>query len=126
MLHGFSRGSANIYAVAAADAASSSRYFSLFLANAGRASPDYPPNRAITEGRFGNQPLRQTHWITVCGGRDPHPDRDGCPGMRSTGQWLVEQGAEVVAAIEDPQGGHGVFHRNPHNVNRALDLFEPK
>ena len=126
MLHGFSRGSANIYAVAALDASTSTRYFSLFLANAGRASPDYPPNRALADGRFGKHALRQTRWITVCGGRDPHPDRDGCPGMRATGQWLVEQGAAVVAAIEDPDGDHGAFHRNPRNVNRALDLFEAK
>ena len=85
---------------------------------------DFPPNRAITKGRFGPRPLDHTHWITVCGGRDPNPEPDGCPGMRATGEWLVNQGAEVVEVIEDTQGGHGAFHRNPQNVNRALDIFQ--
>lgn len=124
MLHGFSRGSANIYAVAALASSRPAKYFSLFVANAGRMSPDFPPNRALAEGRFGPRPLANTRWITVCGDRDPHPERDGCSGIRATGQWLAEQGAQVALAIEDPQGDHGVFHRNPGNVNRVLDLFE--
>jgi len=124
LLHGFSRGAANIYAVAALDATRPAPYFSLVIANAGRASMDFPPTRAVAEGRFGPQPFRQARWITVCGGRDPNPERDGCPGMRATGLWLTGQGAQGVTAIEDPQGGHGVFHRNARHVNRALDLFE--
>lgn len=124
MLHGFSRGSANLYAVAALAASRQNSYFSLFVANAGRASLDYPPTRALMEGRFGQRPLEKTRWVTVCGDRDTNPERDGCPGMRATGQWLVAQGAQLTLAIEDPQGDHGVFHRNPKHVNQVLDLFQ--
>lgn len=45
MLEGFSRGSANIYALAALDRTKGLRYFSLFVANAGGALLDYPPTR---------------------------------------------------------------------------------
>lgn len=124
LLQGFSRGSANLYAVAAMEGSRPTRYFSLFVANSGRVSLDYPPNRAITDGRLGPRPLARTRWITVCGARDPNPERDGCPGMRATARWLGEQGAEVVAAIEDPQAGHGALHLNPDNAKRVLDLFE--
>ena len=123
MLHGFSRGSANLYAVAAIDAGRGRKLFSLFVANAGGVSTDYPPNRAIAEGKFGSRPLANTRWITVCGGRDPHPDRAGCPGMRRTGQWLKERGARVVLAIEDPNSGHGALQLDPRNAARALDSF---
>jgi hypothetical protein len=124
LLQGFSRGSANLYAVAAHDGARPARWFSLFVASSGRASLDFPPNRAITDGRLGARPLARTRWITVCGARDPNPERDGCPGMRATAQWLRDQGGEVVAAIEDPRAGHGALHLDPDNVRRVLDLFE--
>jgi hypothetical protein len=84
---------------------------------------DYPPTRAIVEGRFGPQPLKGTRWITVAGGRDPHPDRDGIPGMRRSVAWLQEQGATVLESIEDTGEGHGALQRNPKNAQRVLDLF---
>ena len=123
MLHGFSRGSSNLYAVAALDAGRGRKLFSLFVANSGGASADYPPNRAIAEGKFGSRPLAGTRWITVCGERDPNPERDGCPGMRRTAGWLKEQGAQLVLAIEDPKFGHGALNLNPRNADRVLDLF---
>ncbi len=126
LLHGFSRGSANLYAVAALDASHPKHYFSLFVANAGGASRDFPPNRALDEGRFGTQPLAKTDWVTICGGRDPNPERDGCPAMRATAKWLMEHGAQIVTTIEDPDGDHGAFHRNARLVERVLDLFASK
>jgi hypothetical protein len=99
------------------------RFFSLFVANAGGATLDYPPTRAVSQGASGPRPLAQTRWITVCGERDPTPARDGCPAMRPTAGWLREHGAEIVEAIEDPQADHGVFHRTPRHVGHVLDLF---
>ncbi|MFA6544285.1 MAG: hypothetical protein WCS99_07655 [Limisphaerales bacterium] len=123
MLHGFSRGSANSYAVAALDAGRGRRYFSLVVANSGGVGLDYPPTRAIGSGAFGRRPLQGTRWITVAGGRDPNPDRDGIPGMRRAAGWLKEQGAIVVEAIEDPQEGHGALTRSAKNARTVLDLF---
>lgn len=123
LLHGFSRGSANAYAVAALDATTGNRYFDLFIANAGRANEGYPPNQAIQDGKMGLSPLAGTRWITVAGGKDTNPERDGIPGMRETQLWIKRYGGDVILAIEDPNGNHGVFHRNPKNVYQALDQF---
>lgn len=123
MLHGFSRGSANSYAVAALDAGRGKRYFSLAVASSGGVNLDYPPTRAILAGAFGDHPLRGTRWITVAGAHDPEPDRSGIPGMKRTAAWLREQGATVIETIEDPDEGHGALQRNPKNARRVLDLF---
>jgi len=124
LLHGFSRGSANIYAVAAIDRSAKNNYFALFIANAGKASLDYPPTREIEQGRFGNKPFTGSHWVTFAGGKDPNPDRAGVLGMRETADWIRSYGGSVDLAIEDPDAGHGGFHQNPKNTNAALDIFE--
>lgn len=123
MLHGFSRGSANSYAIAALDAGRGRRYFALNVASSGGVGLDYPPTRAIAGGAFGDRPLQGTRWITCAGGRDPQPERDGIPGMRRTAAWLKEQGATVVESIEDPASGHGALVINPKNAKRVLDAF---
>lgn len=126
MLHGFSRGSANSYAVAAIDAGRGRHYFSLNVASSGGVSLDYPPTRAILDGAFGDHPLRSTRWITVAGAREGNPvaqDRDGIPGMKRTAAWLREQGATVIETIEDPDEGHGALMLNPKNARHVLDLF---
>ena len=123
LLHGFSRGSANVYAVAALDNGRGRKLFSLYVASSGGAALDYPPTRAILDGRFGPRPLAGTRWITACGERDPNPERDGCPAMRRTGSWLKDQGAILLDAIEDPQFGHGALQLDPRNTTRLLNLF---
>lgn len=126
MLHGFSRGSANSYAIAALDAGRGKHYFSLNVASSGGVGLDYPPTRAILAGAFGDHPLRSTRWITVAGAREGNPvaqDRDGIPGMKRTAAWLREQGATVVETIEDPDEGHGALVRNAKNARHVLDLF---
>ncbi|MBI4826538.1 MAG: hypothetical protein HY807_09000 [Nitrospirae bacterium] len=123
MLHGFSRGSANSYAVAALDAGRGKHYFSLIVASSGGVNLDYPPTRSIVEGAFGDHPLLNTRWITVAGARDLNPDRDGITGMRRTTAWLREQGATVIESIEDPNEGHGALMLNTKNARHVLDLF---
>lgn len=123
MLHGFSRGSANSYAVMALDAGQGHRFFMLAVASSGGVGLDYPPTRAIADGTYGKDPLKDTRWVTSAGGRDPHPDRDGIPGMRRTAAWLKEQGAIVLDSIEDPDQGHGALMLNARNTRHVLDLF---
>ena len=123
MFHGFSRGSANSYAIAALDAGRGKKYFALNVASSGGVALDYPPTRAITNGAYGDRPLRGTRWVTAAGGRDQNPDRDGTPAMKRAAAWLKEQGATVEFSIEDPNGGHGALMLNPANAKRVLDLF---
>ncbi|MBI5331449.1 MAG: hypothetical protein HZB71_12650 [Betaproteobacteria bacterium] len=123
MLHGFSRGAANSYAVLALDRGRGRRYFSLAVASSGGVGIDFPPNREIVAGRYGQRPLEGSRWVTVAGGRDSNAQRDGIPGMRRAADWLREQGAVVVESIEDAQGGHGALVTNAANARRVLDRF---
>lgn len=126
LFHGFSRGSANSYAVAALDRATGKNYFALIVANAGKPGLDFPPNRDIEEGRFGQMPLQGTHWVTFAGGRDSHAERDGISGMREAAEWIRRYGGVVDRVIEDENAGHGGFHRNPDNMYSALEVFEKR
>jgi hypothetical protein len=63
----------------ALDAGRGKHYFSLAVASSGGISLDYPPNREILNGDYGDHPLKGTRWVTVAGARDQNPDRDGIP-----------------------------------------------
>ncbi len=126
LLHGFSRGAANAYALAALDHKSGNDFFGLVIANAGGAASDFPPNAEISAGRFGPQPFSGTQWVLYCGLQDENPERDGCPAMRRTRGWIEQFGGTVALLIEDPGQGHGGFHHNPSAVDKALDLFQKK
>lgn len=121
MFHGFSRGAANAYAIAALDAGRGQKYFALNVASSGGVALDYPPTRAIMNGAYGDHPLRGTHWATAAGAEDS--ERDGISAMRRTARWLQAQGATVDLTIEDPKLGHGALMLNPVNARRLLDLF---
>lgn len=121
MFHGFSRGSANSYAIAALDHGRGKKYFALNVASSGGVALDYPPTRAILSGAYGDHPLRGTRWVTSAGAKDS--ERDGIEAMRRTAAWLKEQGATVELSIEDPNLGHGALVLNPSNTKRLLDLF---
>ncbi|HBC87656.1 MAG TPA: hypothetical protein DCZ94_11925 [Lentisphaeria bacterium] len=123
LAHGFSRGSANIYGVTALDN-KTDKFIFMTIANAGKAGDDFPINREIENGLLGPQPLKDTLWITYAGANDPHPDRDGIAGMRKAQDWIKRYGGSIVSAIEDAKGDHGGFHRNPANVENALDTFK--
>ena len=125
ILHGFSRGSTNVYSIAAMDVHSGNRFFGLIIANAGSAIPDYPPTREIDEGEYGDKPFADTRWVLYCGKLDENPDRDGCPGMERTSRWIEEKGGTIALFIKDPKGGHGGFHQNPANIRRALEAYTP-
>lgn len=124
LLHGFSRGSANSYALAALDRQSGQNYFGLIIANSGSMVSGYPPNRKIAAGAYGKTPFKGTRWITFAGSKDPNPDRDGVTAMRATAEQIKKYGGTVVLAIEDPQGGHGGFHMHSQNAEQALAFFE--
>ncbi|MBN2453469.1 MAG: hypothetical protein JXB40_04330 [Candidatus Omnitrophica bacterium] len=123
LFHGFSRGSANSYAVAAMDNQTGNNYFALIVANSGKPGLDFPPNREIMDGLYGPEPLRGTHWVTFAGGKDPHPDRDGIEGMRQAADFINRYGGVVDYAIEDGSAGHGGFHQSMRNMETALHIF---
>lgn len=121
MFHGFSRGSANSFAVVALDSGKGAKYFSLAVASSGGVALDYPPTQSILKGDYGKDPLKGTRWITSAGAKDQ--PRDGIEAMKKTADWLREQGAKVLFAIEDPDYGHGALLLNSKNASRVLDEF---
>ncbi|MBI4907621.1 MAG: hypothetical protein HY820_28615 [Acidobacteria bacterium] len=121
-LHGFSRGSANSYAVAAQDRASGDRFYSTIISNSGRANGNFPPNVEIASGKFGYNVFSGLYWTIFCGGKDPNPESE-CAAMQQTAQWVGRYGGVVDLMIEDANAPHGGFHMTPAHVKAALDAF---
>lgn len=122
---GYSRGSANSYAVTALDASSTgSRYFALTLSNSGGAASGYPPNQQIDAGAFGSMPFDGVKWAMYCGEKDPDPNINGCPAMTAAKSWVTKYGAIMVLFIDDPNGDHSGFMTNSSNVEKALSSFK--
>jgi hypothetical protein len=124
VLHGFSRGSANLYPVMALDRVRGRRFFPTCIASSGGVGLDYPPVREVEAGIFGPQPFAGTRWITCAGGTDPDPDRDGIPAMRRTAAWIAAKGGTVVLAIEDAALGHGALQLSRANVAGVLRVLD--
>lgn len=123
---GYSRGSANSYAVAALDNSSSGKHqFGLVLSNSGGAMSNYPPNQQISAGVYGKTPFAGIKWAMYCGEKDPDPNTSGCPAMQASKTWVTQLGAEVILFIDDPTGDHGGFMTNGSgaNVEKALAAF---
>jgi len=124
MLHGFSRGSANLYYVRLFDLIAKNNFFALTLANAGGASTNYPLYLQVTSGQYGARPFSGARFATFCGGLDPNPDRDGCPAMRRTADFIKLYGGTVDVSIEDPAVGHGGLHQTPAHLESMVTAFQ--
>lgn len=125
LLHGYSRGSANSYAVTAQDSFSGNHYFNMTLSVSGGAATDFPPNQQITAGAFGARPFAGVQWVMYCGELDPDPTINGCPAMGKARDWVTSLGATFKLLIDDPTGDHGGFMTNGANVATALGQFDP-
>lgn len=121
---GYSRGAANSYATAVLDnTATAAHYFGFVLSNAGGAMADYPPNQQINGGAFGSRPFAGMKWGFYCGEKDPDPNQNGCPAMRSSRDWVQQNGATVLLFIDDANGDHGGFMTQATNVETALATY---
>lgn len=110
ILHGFSRGSANTYAVVAQDHLKGAPVIDAVISNAGKYQSDFPlTDKKLSETEITNF-FQGIPWVLACGGKDENPNRDGCPGMRETKTFLEAHKANVLAILEDPNSGHGAFH----------------
>jgi len=118
-LHGFSRGSARMYAIVFIDS-KQKNYFCSILSNAGSANENYPLYRDITNGKYGKEVFKGKHWNLFCGEKDPEPDQSGCPAMNKTKAWLESQGAIIDNFIQDANGGHNALQL------RDADSYENK
>lgn len=125
VLHGFSRGSANTYGVIANDRLEPGAVFDAVISNAGKYQPGFPMTSTPLTDEQITEVFSGVPWVLVCGGQDPHPDRDGCPGMQETQVFLTAHGADVLGLLTDPDGDHGAFHLSPLGLPaQAFALIE--
>lgn len=123
VLEGFSRGSANTYPVKAYDMVSGTPIIDAVISASGKYQSDFPLTPKQSEYQ-GGKLYQNVPWILVCGAKDDNPTRDGCIGMNETKTYLESTGANVLALLEDPNGGHGAFHQSPLGlVKKALALL---
>lgn len=125
LFQGYSRGSANSYAMTALDAASGNHFFGMTLSISGGAATNFPPNQQVAAGDFGTLPFAGHPWVMYCGEKDPEPTRDGCPAMTASKNWVTQYGATVKLLIDDPAGDHSGFMNSSANVTAALAQFSP-
>jgi hypothetical protein len=112
LLHGFSQGSHESFALTAIDHAAP-RLFAMTLAESG----------GDRGGSGGDPAFAGTRWVIYCAGRDPWPQLTGCPAMRRARALLAASGASVERFIVDPLAGHGGLPKNPRAVELALGDF---
>lgn len=124
ILEGFSRGSANTYAVVLYDQLTDHPVIDGVISASGKYQPDF----AITDEQLATnngKPFASLPWILACGEKDDNPTRDGCAGMEETRTFLQYRGANVLTILNDPNGGHGAFHKSPLKLaSQALTLFD--
>ena len=128
VLFGYSRGSANTYAVEANDRQTKSPVFDAVISASGGYQSDFPLLDGQQNGLASSTLYKGIYWILACGGTDPNPNRDGCPAMKNTTKPFLEQhGATVLAVLEDPNKGHGAFHQSPLNLpKQAFELLDAR
>lgn len=125
VLEGFSRGSANTYAVMANDRLDGEPVFDAVISASGKYQDTFPLTATPLDPALEPTLYDGVPWVLACGWLDPEPDRDGCPGMHDTADWLGGHGADVLAVLEDPNAGHGAFHAGNLGLpGEALSLIE--
>jgi hypothetical protein len=127
ILEGFSRGSANTYAVIANDRIGGDPIFDAAISASGSYQSDFPLFDGQNDSNVSTTLFKGVYWVLVCGGKDDNPNRDGCPAMQNTKTFLEAHGATVLGLLTDPNSGHGVFHKSSLGLpKQALDLISTK
>ncbi len=122
ILEGFSRGSANSYAVEYLDRRQRTPYFGLVISNSGAMERDFPPNRPFLNAPAGSTPFAGVNWILYCSEKDEQR-KGACEKMRWTNGRLQAMGATVLLFFEDPVGQHGGFMA-PEILDKALSVAD--
>jgi hypothetical protein len=113
LLHGFSQGSHEAFALTRIDR-EGPRLFAMTLAESG--------GDGGASGNGGAE-LSDTRWDMYCAGRDPWPNLSGCPAMRRARTEVTADGATVGRFLVDPPARHGGFLHNARDVELVLRDF---
>jgi hypothetical protein len=121
LLHGYSRGSANSYAVTAQDTSSGNRYINMTLSNTGGAASSFAPNQQIVAGSYGILPFSGIQWVMYCGEPDPDP-----PQWLPRHDFCQKLGHPIRRHLQDADGRPQRRPWRLHaNVTTALAQFAP-
>lgn len=124
LLHGFSRGSANVPGLARLDNDANRRLCTLFVCNSGAWPPENPPDyvRVIDERKIEGA-FRDQMFVGYFGGRDEEWGDTAIPNGRALRSLLEKQGAKIAKWWELPEGRHATMHRTPKMMDEVLDLW---
>jgi hypothetical protein len=108
ILHGFSRGSARVFELAAIDQESGGMHaFSAFIADSGTVFPEYRGRLSPYLEKLGPDAYKGARFWLYCGGRD-HGGRT-CRGMARMSQFVRDHQGTVDELYCHASGGHGIF-----------------
>jgi hypothetical protein len=108
ILHGFSRGSARVFELAAMDRAPGGMHaFSAFIADSGTVFPEYRGRLSPYLERIGPDAYAGARFWLYCGGRD-HGGRT-CRGLARMARFVRAHSGTVDTLYRYPPGGHGIF-----------------
>jgi hypothetical protein len=123
ILHGFSRGSARVFELAAMDRAPDGmRAFSAFIADSGTVFPEYRGRLSPYLEGIGPDAYAGARFWLYCGGRD-HGGRT-CRGLSRMARFVRAHGGRVDTLYRYPPGGHGIFLTGGlHRKSPPLEAF---
>jgi hypothetical protein len=123
MLFGTGRGAEYVYALAAYDRNSGSKFFALNVPNSGAMAADLAANKRIGEGQFGLGPFDDTRWAFVCGTRDADPDRAGCPVLKGASDVVRRFGGKNELSIQIDRGTRASLMTDRAKLDQVLDKY---
>lgn len=129
VFQGFSRGSANSFSIVAFDQASSNPLIKVAVSSSGSVEPGYftSTTSAISNRINTTNIFSKVGWILACGGKDANPNRDGCPAMEQSKQFVTSEGATVLGLLQDANAGHGALTTSSLGLaGQMFDLIEQK
>lgn len=120
LLHGFSRGSANVPGLAKIDRETGKNLFALFVCNSGAWPEDRPPPyvRGAADDAFAGQ-----RFVAYFGGKDEEWGDRAVRNGRTMRAFLEQRGARFEKFFELPDGKHGSFAASKDMMNATLDLW---
>ena len=108
VLHGFSRGSARVFELAALDRAPDGMHaFSAFIADSGTVFPEYRGRLSPYLQQISHDGYNGARFWLYCGGRD-HRGRT-CGGLARMSGFVRNHQGTVDELYRHPPGGHGIF-----------------
>lgn len=118
--YGFSRASRHCPIYAFLDKKSGKNYFNLFIAASGSINPETPPVPELLTGKYGENPIRDSHFYLWAGVEDL---KGKMPQLLEQSKQLIEKLGGIVDIFRVGAGGHGNFDKEKKYQLEAVVLW---